>query len=85
LGLAGEKTSRPPQAIEELQCPKPRNVAWESLRSLCGCLPELAQVGPSGILLRRGEQKYDEVMVGFFDVPVRATTDKQHFFIRTTN
>lgn len=29
-----------------------------------------------------GEQTYDEMMVGFFDVAVPAGVDKQHFFIR---
>jgi hypothetical protein len=29
-----------------------------------------------------GEQTYDEMMVGFFDVAVTAGVDKQHFFIR---
>jgi hypothetical protein len=32
--------------------------------------------------VRRGEQTYDEMMVGFFDVAVPAGLDKQHFFIR---
>ena len=29
-----------------------------------------------------GDQTYDEMMVGFFDVVVKATLDKWHFFIR---
>jgi hypothetical protein len=29
-----------------------------------------------------GDQTYDEMMVGFFDVAVPANVDKQHFFIR---
>lgn len=29
-----------------------------------------------------GDQTYDEMMVGFFDVAVPASIDKQHFFIR---
>jgi len=32
--------------------------------------------------VRWGEQTYDEMMVGFFDVAVPAGMDKQHFFIR---
>jgi hypothetical protein len=32
--------------------------------------------------VRWGEQTYDEMMVGFFDVAVPASMDKQHFFIR---
>jgi hypothetical protein len=32
--------------------------------------------------VRWGEQTYDEMMVGFFDVAVPAAVDKQHFFIR---
>jgi len=32
--------------------------------------------------VRWGEQTYDEMMVGFFDVAVPANIDKQHFFIR---
>ena len=32
--------------------------------------------------VRWGEQTYDEMMVGFFDVAVPAGIDKQHFFIR---
>jgi mono/diheme cytochrome c family protein len=32
--------------------------------------------------VRWGEQTYDEMMVGFFDVAVPAGVDKQHFFIR---
>jgi mono/diheme cytochrome c family protein len=34
--------------------------------------------------VRWGEQTYDEMMVGFFDVAVPPGLDKQHFFIRTT-
>jgi hypothetical protein len=33
--------------------------------------------------VRWGEQTYEEMMVGFFDVAVPAAVDKQHFFIRT--
>jgi hypothetical protein len=32
--------------------------------------------------VRWGEQTYEEMMVGFFDVAVPASLDKQHFFIR---
>jgi hypothetical protein len=32
--------------------------------------------------VRWGEQTYDEMMVGFFDVAVPANVDKQHFFVR---
>lgn len=32
--------------------------------------------------VRWGEQTYDEMMVGFFDVAVPARVDKQHFFMR---
>ncbi|HVH70510.1 MAG TPA: hypothetical protein VNB49_05300 [Candidatus Dormibacteraeota bacterium] len=32
-----------------------------------------------------GEQTHDEMMVGFFDVAVARTMDKQHFFIRPKN
>jgi hypothetical protein len=32
--------------------------------------------------VRWGEQTYDEMMVGFFDVAVAPGVDKQHFFIR---
>ncbi|HEY4838224.1 MAG TPA: hypothetical protein VIH72_06435, partial [Candidatus Acidoferrales bacterium] len=31
-----------------------------------------------------GDQTYDEMMVGFFDVAVPANVDKQQFFIRHT-
>jgi hypothetical protein len=34
--------------------------------------------------VRWGEQTYDEMMVGFFDVAVPPGLDKQHFFVRTT-
>jgi hypothetical protein len=30
-----------------------------------------------------GEQTYNEMMVGFFDVAVPAGMDKQHFFVRS--
>lgn len=33
--------------------------------------------------VRWGDQTYDEMMVGFFDVAVPAAVDKQRFFIRT--
>jgi hypothetical protein len=32
--------------------------------------------------VRWGDQTYDEMMVGFFDVAVRADLDKWHYFIR---
>jgi hypothetical protein len=32
--------------------------------------------------VRWGEQTYDEMMVGFFDVAVEAKLDKQSYFIR---
>ena len=32
-----------------------------------------------------GDQTYDEMMVGFFDVAVPADVDKTQFFIRGTN
>lgn len=35
--------------------------------------------------VRWGEQTYDEMMVGFFDVAVPALMDKQRFFVRPTN
>jgi hypothetical protein len=35
--------------------------------------------------VRWGEQTYEEMMVGFFDVAVPASVDKQHFFMRTKN
>jgi mono/diheme cytochrome c family protein len=35
-----------------------------------------------GAAVRWGEQTYEEMMVGFFDVAVPAGMDKQHFFIR---
>jgi len=47
-----------------------RQFEGESAQSGCGC---------SGAW---GEQTYDEMMVGFFDVGVPAGVDKQHFFIR---
>jgi hypothetical protein len=31
-----------------------------------------------------GDQTYDEMMVGFFDVGVPANMDKAHFFVRST-
>jgi hypothetical protein len=37
------------------------------------------------VAVRWGEQTYDEMMVGFFDVAVPASLDKQHFFIRARN
>jgi len=39
-------------------------------------------VTPSGVEVRWGEQTYDKMMVGFFDVAVAAGVDKQHFFVR---
>jgi hypothetical protein len=35
--------------------------------------------------VRWGEQTYEEMMVGFFDVAVPAGMDKQHFFIRASD
>src|SRR5579863_6483503 len=35
--------------------------------------------------VRWGDQTYDEMMVGFFDVAVRADLDKPHYFIRSNN
>jgi hypothetical protein len=35
--------------------------------------------------VRWGEQTYDEMMVGFFDVAVPASLDKQHYFVRPKN
>ena len=35
--------------------------------------------------VRWGEQTYDEMMVGFFDVAVPASVDKQRFFVRPKN
>jgi hypothetical protein len=35
--------------------------------------------------VRWGEQTYEEMMVGFFDVAVPAGVDKQHFFIRASD
>ncbi|HWF37944.1 MAG TPA: hypothetical protein VG322_05460 [Candidatus Acidoferrales bacterium] len=35
------------------------------------------------VAVRWGDQTYDEMMVGFFDVAVPAQIDKTHFFIRT--
>ena len=36
------------------------------------------------VAVRWGDQTYDEMMVGFFDVAVPAQVDKTHFFIRAT-
>ncbi len=36
----------------------------------------------STVAVRWGDQTYDEMLVGFFDVAVPANIDKQHFFIR---
>jgi hypothetical protein len=36
------------------------------------------------VAVRWGDQTYDEMMVGFFDVAVPAATDKSHFFLRST-
>lgn len=38
-----------------------------------------------GAAVRWGEQTYEEMMVGFFDVAVPAGMDKQRFFVRTKN
>ena len=35
--------------------------------------------------VRWGDQTYDEMMVGFFDVAVRADLDKPHYFIRASD
>ena len=35
--------------------------------------------------VRWGEQTYDEMMIGFFDVAVPASMDKQRFFVRPKN
>ena len=35
--------------------------------------------------VRWGEQTYDEMMVGFFDIAVPASIDKKRFFIRTSD
>ncbi len=35
--------------------------------------------------VRWGDQTYDEMMVGFFDVAVRADLDKPHYFIRSNS
>ncbi len=35
------------------------------------------------VAVRWGDQTYDEMMVGFFDVAVPASVDKRHFFIRS--
>jgi hypothetical protein len=35
--------------------------------------------------VRWGEQTYDEMMVGFFDVAVPASLDKQQYFVRPKN
>jgi hypothetical protein len=32
-----------------------------------------------------GDQTYNEMMVGFFDVAVPARMDKQHFFLRSAH
>ena len=37
--------------------------------------------GPD-VAVRWGEQTYDEMMVGFFDVAVPATLDKRSYFVR---
>jgi hypothetical protein len=38
-----------------------------------------------GAAVRWGEQTYEEMMVGFFDVAVPAGIDKRHFFVRPRN
>jgi hypothetical protein len=38
-----------------------------------------------GAEVRWGEQTYDEMMVGFFDVAVPASMDKQRFFVKPKN
>jgi hypothetical protein len=35
--------------------------------------------------VRWGDQTYDEMMVGFFDVAVRADLDKPHYFLRSSD
>lgn len=42
---------------------------------------ESAQSGPDATVTW-GEQTYEEMMVGFFDVAVAAPLDKPHYFIR---
>jgi hypothetical protein len=37
------------------------------------------------VAVRWGDQTYDEMMVGFFDVAVPASVDKQHFFLRSSH
>ncbi len=37
------------------------------------------------VAVRWGDQTYDEMMVGFFDVAVRADLDKPHYFLRASN
>lgn len=37
------------------------------------------------VAVRWGDQTYNEMMVGFFDVAVPASVDKQHFFIRPSH
>jgi hypothetical protein len=37
------------------------------------------------VAVRWGDQTYDEMMVGFFDVAVPASVDKWHFFIRPSH
>jgi hypothetical protein len=32
-----------------------------------------------------GDQTYNEMMVGFFDVSVPANVDKEHFFLRSAH
>lgn len=39
----------------------------------------------SNAAVRWGEQTHDEMMVGFFDVAVPASMDKQRFFVRPKN
>jgi len=36
-------------------------------------------------VVRWGDQTYDEMMVGFFDIAVRADLDKPHYFIRSSD
>ena len=37
------------------------------------------------VAVRWGDQTYDEMMVGFLDVAVRADLDKPHYFLRASN
>ena len=47
-----------------------------------GTAASLALLGDIEAAVRWGEQTYDEMMVGFFDVAVPANLDKHSYFIR---